>query len=86
MKSAEDPSYLYVDSNETLKTLVAKTSQAKTVAIDTEADSLHHYFEKVCLIQVTIDGEHFIVDPLAGVDLHRHGMFKKQKTEKGPKN
>jgi ribonuclease D len=48
------------------------------VALDTEADSLHHYHEKVCLIQLTVrsrdkDDEkdrHWIVDPLAeGLDL-----------------
>jgi ribonuclease D len=40
------------------------------IAIDTEADSLHHYFEKVCLIQITLDGTDYVVDPLVpGVDL-----------------
>jgi len=43
--------------------------KAPRVAIDTEADSLYHYFHKVCLIQLTAEGEHFIVDPLAGLDL-----------------
>ncbi len=35
------------------------------IAIDTEADSLHCYFEKLCLIQVTIPGQDFLIDPLA---------------------
>lgn len=35
------------------------------VALDTEADSMHSYFDKVCLIQVTADGRHFLIDPLA---------------------
>jgi ribonuclease D len=39
------------------------------IAIDTEGDSLHHYFEKVCLIQLTLTGETYIVDPLSGIDL-----------------
>jgi ribonuclease D len=39
------------------------------LAIDTEADSLHHYYNKVCLIQLAFDGENVIVDPLANVDL-----------------
>ncbi len=34
-------------------------------ALDTEADSLHSYFHKVCLIQVSAGGQHFLIDPLA---------------------
>jgi ribonuclease D len=39
------------------------------IAIDTEADSLHSYFEKLCLIQISIPGEDHLVDPLAGYSL-----------------
>lgn len=39
--------------------------QAGSFALDTEADSLHSYFHKVCLIQVTAGPRHFLVDPLA---------------------
>jgi ribonuclease D len=38
----------------------------RAIALDTEADSLHHHREKVCLIQVATDaGEALLVDPLA---------------------
>ncbi len=39
------------------------------IALDTEADSFHHYREKVCLVQLSAGGRHALVDPLAGVDL-----------------
>jgi ribonuclease D len=39
------------------------------IAVDTEADSLHCYFEKLCLIQISFDGRDLLVDPLAGLDL-----------------
>ena len=39
------------------------------LGLDTEADSLHHYPEKVCLIQLSFGGADLLVDPLAGVDL-----------------
>jgi ribonuclease D len=42
---------------------------AGPLALDTEADSLHHYPEKVCLVQLSFDGIDLLVDPLAGVDL-----------------
>ena len=38
---------------------------APRLAIDVEADSLYHYFEKVCLIQISTDAETYILDPLA---------------------
>ncbi len=37
--------------------------------IDTEADSLHHYSEKLCLIQLAVDGHFALIDPLALPDL-----------------
>jgi len=40
---------------------------ADRVAIDTEADSLHCYKEKLCLLQISIPGKDFIIDPLADV-------------------
>ncbi len=42
---------------------------AEPIALDTEADSFHHYYEKVCLIQIGHGGEAALVDPLAPVDL-----------------
>jgi ribonuclease D len=39
------------------------------IAVDTEADSLHCYFEKLCLMQLSFGGNDYLVDPLAGFDL-----------------
>jgi ribonuclease D len=39
------------------------------LAVDTEADSMHHYPEKVCLVQLSFAEVDLLVDPLAGVDL-----------------
>lgn len=55
----------YVDKPTPLARLTARIRKAKRVALDTEADSLFHYFEKVCLIQLSINDSNFIVDPLA---------------------
>ena len=42
---------------------------AEWISVDTEADSLHAYPEKVCLIQIsTVVGDD-LIDPLAGVNL-----------------
>lgn len=39
------------------------------VAVDTESNSLYTYQERVCLIQFSISGADYVVDPLAGLDL-----------------
>lgn len=39
------------------------------IALDTEADSLHCYFEKLCLIQVGVSDQLFLLDPLAQLPL-----------------
>ncbi|MFN2476912.1 MAG: ribonuclease D, partial [Chthoniobacterales bacterium] len=39
------------------------------VAVDTEADSLHCYFEKLCLVQMSFGGRDYLIDSLAGFDL-----------------
>lgn len=41
---------------------------AGPLALDTEADSLHHYPEKVCLIQLSFAETDLLVDPLSGAD------------------
>jgi ribonuclease D len=58
-----------IDTQEKLVTYLPALRAASWVAVDTEADSLHAYPEKVCLIQIsTADGDR-LVDPLADLDL-----------------
>ena len=59
-----------IDTNEKLVAFLPVMRAAGWLAIDTEADSLHAYPEKVCLIQIsTADGD-WLVDPLAPMDLN----------------
>ena len=58
-----------VDTQDKLDELLPKLAAAAWIAVDTEADSLHAYPEKLCLIQISIEGFDAIVDPLAGLDL-----------------
>ena len=46
-------------------------SRCSRVAIDTEADSFHSYYHKLCLIQLSFDGTHVLLDPLT---LGREGL------------
>src|SRR5438034_45937 len=58
-----------IATGQQLTELVAKLGPHDRIAIDTEADSLHCYKEKLCLLQISIPGHDNIVDPLADVDL-----------------
>src|SRR5438477_2723597 len=58
-----------IETGQQLTDLVAKLKPHDRIAIDTEADSLHCYREKLCLLQISIPKRDAIVDPLADVDL-----------------
>ena len=58
-----------IDTDAKLAALLPTVRSADWLALDTEADSLHAYPEKVCLIQIsTIAGDE-LIDPLAKVNL-----------------
>jgi ribonuclease D len=40
-------------------------SQQTEIAVDLEMDSLHHYREKVCLVQISTRQQSWLIDPLA---------------------
>lgn len=69
MSHCSAAAFHYVDTPPDLAALARRLSHARLVALDTEADSLHNYYEKVCLIQLAVEGRHILVDPLAGLDL-----------------
>jgi ribonuclease D len=49
--------------------LLSHIDRYDRVAVDTEADSLHCYREKLCLLQLSLPEGDFLIDPLAGNDL-----------------
>jgi ribonuclease D len=69
LQPAADAEFTYVDGPEPLRDMLAWIEPAARLAVDVEADSLYHYHEKVCLVQVTACGRNFLVDPLSGLDL-----------------
>jgi len=52
-----------------LSELASVIAQEKELAVDVEMDSLHHYREKVCLIQVSTRTGSWLIDPLALRDM-----------------
>ena len=63
----------WIDRQDTLDEALERAGSHGQIAVDTEADSLHSYFDKVCLIQISLPDEDLVVDPLARVDLTRFG-------------
>jgi len=59
-----------IDNDSKLAVLLPKLRAAKWLAIDTEADSLHAYPEKVCLIQISITDSDLLIDPLSEINLN----------------
>ncbi|HTR43536.1 MAG TPA: HRDC domain-containing protein [Pseudomonadales bacterium] len=58
-----------IDTEEKLVAFLPELRAAQWVSLDTEADSLHAYPEKVCLIQISIAGHDCLVDPLSEIKL-----------------
>lgn len=64
------PAPIWIQSPADLGALVRDLAGVPAVALDTEADSLHHYPERLCLIQAADpEGRVFFLDPLALPDL-----------------
>src|SRR6266850_4828007 len=66
---------IFIDQQEPFDRAMQRVAAQPVVAVDTEADSLHSYFDKVCLIQISIPGEDLIIDPLRKLDLSAFGKI-----------
>jgi ribonuclease D len=55
----------FVDTPAALEQCAASVARAARVALDTESNGFHAYFEKVCLVQLSTGEEEFAVDTLA---------------------
>ncbi len=61
--------YQLIDSQGALAAFIKKAGQAPMMAVDIEGDSMFHFQEKVCLIQMAANGHTAVLDPLALEDL-----------------
>jgi ribonuclease D len=83
MSDASLPPPILVQAQNMLPRLADELSAQPIVAIDTESNSLYAYKERVCLIQFSIPGKDYLVDPLAIPDLEPlREMLASSKTEK----
>jgi len=61
--------YKIIDNFEALKDLARTIDREETVGVDLEADSMYHFKEKVCLIQMAARDVNVVIDPLRVKDL-----------------
>ncbi len=74
------PPFKLVKRDNEWQQCVAALQRHERLAIDLEANSLYAYQEQVCLIQISIPGQDFIVDPIAGLDLAPFGALLEDPT------
>ena len=66
---------IWIDTQPAFDDAMKRVAAQPVIAVDTEADSLHSYFDKVCLIQISIPGEDLIIDPLRNFNLGAFGAI-----------
>ncbi|WP_457553651.1 ribonuclease D [Desulfobacula sp.] len=55
--------YKFIESDAELKNICDDLLKEKIIAVDLEADSMHCFKEKICLIQIASSSQAFLVDP-----------------------
>ncbi len=77
------PAPFLIENRESLKEMTDRLAREPLLAVDTESNSLYAYREQVCLIQFSIPGFDYLVDPLAVRDLSSLSpLFSNPKIEK----
>jgi ribonuclease D len=64
-----EPPYTLVKNRSSLSRIAAELATERRIGVDLEADSMFHYREKVCLIQISTPSQNILVDPLSLDDL-----------------
>lgn len=77
------PMYDIIDTASGLKQVLSSFKKEKAVAVDLEADSMYHFKEKVCLIQMASPKLNVLIDPLLVKDLSAmQPLFSDRKIKK----
>jgi len=61
--------YTLISTKTDLEKITRDLKKEKSIAVDVEADSMYHFKEKVCLIQLATKKKHLVIDPLQIQDL-----------------
>ncbi len=66
-------SVVLIENRHDFSTFLQELEKFTHIAIDTESNSFHAYFNRVCLIQVSTSEEDYIIDPLSVGDIQAFG-------------
>ncbi len=69
MMKPEQISYDFIERHSDLELITDELKREMVIGVDLEADSLFHYYEKVCLLQISTPSKNILIDPLALGDL-----------------
>lgn len=63
------PPHQFITSQVAWQGCLESLQNQPSIALDLEANSMYAYRERICLIQISIPGQDYIVDPVAPLDL-----------------
>ncbi|PIF02964.1 MAG: hypothetical protein CR990_00070 [Desulfococcus sp.] len=66
---APSPGYMLIEKNEDLRRFAEQLARESVIAVDMEADSMYHFRERVCLLQVATPRFNALIDPLCATDI-----------------
>ena len=69
LKDARMLNFRFIDNTGDLEDISQSFAEARRIAVDLEADSMFHFKEKVCLIQMASDTRTVVIDPLKISDM-----------------
>lgn len=83
MDAEKSHHYEIITTGSELGRLVKRLQNQKIIAVDLEADSMYHFKEKVCLIQMAAENLNVVIDPLQIRDLSAlRPLFKNSDIQK----
>ena len=66
-------SVVLIENRRDFSKFLQELDKSTHVAVDTESNSFHAYFNRICLIQVSTSEEDYIIDPLSVGDIQAFG-------------
>ncbi|MGB5748366.1 MAG: HRDC domain-containing protein [Desulfobacterales bacterium] len=83
MNTTNDIGYNIIENSSQLSHLVSRIENETAIGVDVEADSMYHFKEKVCLIQMATANINVVIDPLVIKDLSAlKPIFKRNDIQK----
>lgn len=66
---------IVIEKSSELCELIRELNKTKYIAVDTESNSFHAYFDRICLIQLSTTQEDYIIDPIRISDISPLGKI-----------